>query len=358
MKISMLNERSACGPRCRARPDRGLFALRLAFAALFAAALNMVFISRSIAAGDKSHPSIVDLQANLEKLAHSARPGTLGVAVLDLESGRRWQVNANEAYPMMSVFKAPLGAAVLSEVEAGNLSLDRKITVTRTDLRPGASFIGKHFKGESMVFTVKQLLGYAVSKSDNTAADKLLSLAGGGEAVTKFLQAHGIEGMRIDIGEGEVAHIFSGLGDVKDAPSVETAAVRQKRLEQGYKAFLADPRNRSTPGAAVAFLRKLWEGQLLSPKSTEYLLDLMHGQTVPKRLAAGLPSNIRFAHKSGTSMTIGGKTAAFNDIGVVTWPGGKSVIIAAFLTASNASRANRDALFAELARDIVAALRP
>jgi beta-lactamase class A len=205
---------------------------------------------------------------------------------------------------------------------------------------------------------VRQLLGYAVSKSDNTAADKLLGLVGGGLTATQFLKAHGIEGMRIDIGEGEVAHVFSGLGDLKAAPAGETAAAKQKRLERGYRAFLADPRNRSTPPAAVAFLQKLWQGKLLNRQSTEYLLHLMEEQKVPKRLAAGLPADVRLAHKSGTSITVGGKTAAFNDIGIATWPDGKSVIVAAFLTASHASRAERNGLFEDLARTIAEDLHP
>ena len=358
MKFNELHGNDACRWRCGAWRTGRLFAARLALAALSIAVMGVLFVAPSIAGNGTWHRSTADLQANLEKLARRARPGTLGVMVLDLESGRSWQVNAGRTYPMMSVFKAPLAAAVLSRVENGQLSLDQKITVTRADLRPGASLIAKHFKGDSMTFTVRQLLLYAVSKSDNTAADKLLALVGGGQTVTTFLTAHGVEGMRVDIGEGKVAHVFSGLGDVKTAPAGETTAARKNRLERGYHAFLADPRNTSTPGAAVAFLRKLWRGQLLDPKSTGFLLDLMYGQVVPKRLAAGLPAGVRFAHKSGTSMTIGGKTAAFNDIGIATWPGGKSIIIAAFLTASNASKAVRDAIFDDIARDTVTALRP
>lgn len=353
IKSSMLEEHGRNGASTRSR-----FAGRLALTALIAVTLCMLAAAHSFAASGRGHPVASALQGDLEKLARRARPGILGVTVLDLESGRRWQVNADRAYPMMSVFKAPLAAAILSEVESGKLSLDRKITVTRADLRPGASFIGKHFRGESMVFTVRQLLGYAVSKSDNTAADKLLSLAGGGEAVTNFLKTHGIEGMRIDIGEGEVAHVFSGLGARNEAPAGETAAAKQERLERGYHAFLADPRNSSTPPAAVTFLSQLWQGKLLNHQSTGYLLHLMEEQKLPKRLAAGLPSNTRFAHKSGTSMTIGGKTAAFNDIGVMTWPDGRSLVVAAFLTASHASRAERDRLFRDLARTIAADLHP
>jgi beta-lactamase class A len=46
-------------------------------------------------------------------------------------------------------------------------------------------------------------------------------------------------------------------------------------------------------------------------------------------------------------------TAAYNDIGILTWPDGHRVLIAAFLTGSNASQTERDAIFAELARMVV-----
>jgi beta-lactamase class A len=310
------------------------------------------------AAGASRGDASADLQARLDALARRARPGTLGVMVLDLESGRRWRVNADRAYPMMSVFKAPLAAVVLSQIDNGRLSFDHKVTLTRADLRPGASLIARDFKGESMEFTVGDLLGYAVSKSDNTAADALLNLVGGSPAVMRFLKRHGIKGMRIDTGEGEVAHVFSGLGRLAKPPADETPVERQRRLMRGYHAFLTDPRNHSTPGAAVDFLQKLWQRKLLSPRSTQYLLELMYGQTFPKRLVAGLPAGVRLAHKSGTSVTVDGKTAAFNDIGIIAWPDGRSVIVAAFLTASDAAKAVRERIFADLAREIVAALHP
>jgi hypothetical protein len=83
---------------------------------------------------------------------------------------------------------------------------------------------------------------------------------------------------------------------------------------------MADPRNRSTPDAAVMFLRKLWRNELLSTASTQYLLELMYAQTTPARLRAGLPSHVRLADKCGTSVTVDELTAAFNDIGILRWP--------------------------------------
>src|SRR5690242_13253705 len=56
------------------------------------------------------------LQRTLAELASEARPGTLGIEVRDLRNGRTWRVNADRAFPLMSVFKAPLGATVLAKV--------------------------------------------------------------------------------------------------------------------------------------------------------------------------------------------------------------------------------------------------
>jgi beta-lactamase class A len=91
---------------------------------------------------------------------------------------------------------------------------------------------------------------------------------------------------------------------------------------------------------------------MASPASTQYLIDLLYAQTVPRRLRAGLRPDIRLADKCGTSVSLPGGTAAYNDIGVLTWPDGHSVIVAAFLTASTASKSGRDAIFADLARAI------
>lgn len=93
---------------------------------------------------------------------------------------------------------------------------------------------------------------------------------------------------------------------------------------------------------------------MLSP--TQYLLDLMYAQTTPKRLRGGLPANARLADKTGTS-GIDGKTAAWNDMGLITWPDGQAVIITGYLSDTSASQAERDQLFADLARLVTRSVR-
>lgn len=281
------------------------------------------------------------IQLRLDRMAQRVKPGTLGVAILDLSSGKTWQVHADRGYPMMSVFKAPLGALVLSKVERHELSLEQTVTLTRADLRHGRSPIADGFQGEQQSFSLRELLRYAVSESDNTAADALLRVVGGPGELTRFLRAHGIEGMRSDRGEGEIYDDLMGVGALGG-----DAKAREKR---GFAAYMLDPRDTTTPGAAATFLRKLWLGELLSKDGTKQLLALMT-HTPPVRIEPGLGQGAMFAHKGGTSNTFEGVTAAFNDIGVVRFADGRVVIVAAFLTGSRWSEEKRTALFVELGR--------
>lgn len=333
--------------------------LRTLGSRIAAAAMSLAVAAAPACAAAEAQPTgAPTLQTTLDALARRARPGVLGATVIDLQSGAVWRVNADRAYPMMSVFKAPLAATVLARVEGGELSLAHAVSLGRDDLRAGVSGIRDEFRGERMTFTVRELLEAAVSRSDNTAADALLGQVGGPAAVTAFLRAHGIDGMRVDRGEGALARDIGGLGADGRTPPGETPAQARARRRGGVEAYLRDPRDTSTPDAAATFLRKLLRGELLAPAATRYLIDLMYAQATPRRLADGLPAGVRLAHKCGTTATIEGLTAAYNDIGVMTWPDGRSVIVAAFLAGSPASVKERDALFAELAGAVAKAVHP
>ncbi|MFC3651235.1 class A beta-lactamase [Dyella humi] len=297
-----------------------------------------------------------ELQNKLQALAKRASPGLFGITVLDLQTGQTWSVNADRSYPMMSVFKAPVAAAVLGRIEHGQNTMDQTVTLHRSELESGT--IHDHFQGKNMTFTVGVLLTYAVSKSDNSAVDALIRFVGGPSTIEHYLRAHGIEGMRVDRDEAGNTRLFNALASGETLPPDKTPIQQHRRLLRGYRIFMSDPGNRSTPDAAAAFLRKLWRNELLSPASTQHLLSLMYGQSVPSRLRTGLPAGVRLADKCGTSDTVDGWTAAYNDIGIVTWPNGHAVIIAAFLTGSNASEAERLRLYTDLARDVTAATHP
>lgn len=322
----------------------------------------MLSVALTLEASTPQHPAPSQpyevLQTRLEELFSSVNSGSLGISVLDVRSGAQWSINGDQSFPMMSVFKVPVAAAVLDQVDRGHFSLQQTISVSRSELRDGASVIRENFSGERMTFTLQQLLHYSVSRSDNTAVDALIRLIGGPSAVTSFLRSHGIEGMRVDLDEGGLSDLLTHVGPAVQIPVHEKPDAKAQRLQLGLQAFLADPRNRSTPDAAVSLLKQLQSGMLLSPQSTHNLLDLMHQQTTPRRLRAGLPESVMLADKCGTSTTLNGVTAAYNDIGIMTWPDGRQVIVAVFLSASKASQAEREKLFSEITQAIGDAAQP
>jgi beta-lactamase class A len=226
----------------------------LVLATLFFPTLTALPVIASAASTSTNQAHAV-LQAQMDALSKRALPGTFGIAVLDLQPGDTWQVNADKAYPMMSVFKAPVAATVLSRVEHGQNTLDQTVTVARADLGNGP--IQDQFKGERTTFTVRQLLAAAVSKSDNSAVDALIRLVGGPAVVTAYLREHGIVGMSVDRDEAGIGRLFEDLGPNDSLPANETEVEQDRRYERGYARFMADPGNRSTPIAATTFLQKL-----------------------------------------------------------------------------------------------------
>jgi len=338
---------------------RSILARRASFAVL------STIVSSSLLAQAGAVPAgKASLQTELEALAQRAKPGVFGIAVVDLASGERWGVNADRAFPMMSDFKAPVSAAVLARIDAGTLKMDQTVVLHRGDVVDGSAVpsVGDRLEeatqhGGEMTVTVGELMTAAVSQSDNTAVDALIRLLGGPEEVTRFLHERGIAETHIGSTEGGISRVFENLHGAAEPPKGETAAQEDQRRRGGYAAYMAAPPNHTTPNAAALFLTRLSKGELLSKSSTEYLLALMAAQTIPRRMREGVPANVRFADKTGTSTTVDGMVAAYNDTGVMTWPDGHTVIVTAYLSGSNAAKADRDALFAELARETAAALR-
>ena len=313
--------------------------LSLALAAtLFAG--SGVATAAPVAAPAASNPAPA-LQASLDAFAKRAQPATLGVAVIDLNSGATWGVNASQAFPMMSDFKAPVAAAILARIDAGAMSLTQTVELARADIIPGSAVpsIGSKFQGERMRFTVAELMRAAVTESDNTAVDALLVLLGGPARFTEFMRSKG------------VAHMVA----TENERGLTRYTLAQRAAPAG--STLAPPPNSTTPAASALFLKTLWANKLLSPGSTAYLLDMMYAQVIPTRLRRGLPPGARLADKTGTAGVIHGK-GSFNDMGLFTWPDGRAVIVTVYLTGSTASQDEMETLFGDIARTATTALAP
>jgi len=71
-----------------------------------------------------------------------------------------------------------------------------------------------------------------------------------------------------------------------------------------------------------------------------------------RRIKGSLPAGTIVAHKTGTSGTVNGLTAATNDVGLVTLPDGKHLAISVFVSDSTADEATREETIAKITRTI------
>jgi beta-lactamase class A len=332
-------------------------------------ALLLLFLAACVPAREASaatRPPRLDtarLAADVQRIAESARPGRLGVGVAVLGAGQEWFLDGDTPLPMQSVFKAPLVAAALERADRGGWALDSVLVLHRADLSVPYSAINDSFPQRTR-WTWSELLELAAGSSDNTAADLVLARLGGPPALTDWLRARGIRGIRVDRYEHDQQAEIAGLGPFRpewasqDSLSAARRSVPpdvQRRARDGY---LRGKLDTMTPRGAIAFLLALAEGRLGSPRATAQLLGIMTAsQTGPQRLRAALPAGATLAHKTGTGPTLLGVCTAVNDIGIVTLPDGTRVAIAVLYSGSTAPADTREAVLADVGRAVLGALR-
>ena len=270
-----------------------------------------------------------EIQERLAAIA-AAAGGTMGVSAVNVKTGERVRLNADQRFPMASTFKLPVAIKVLEQVERGAVRLEERVPIDPGNLSPGAGEINAAEPGEGTALTVAELLGAMMRASDNTAADLLLARIGGPAAVTAHLKSLGIEGIAVD---RTAADLVADAGGIRLPPpgsrtrlGLQNAgrSVSPARRAAAVKAMLEDPRDTATPDAMVALLERLQAGKALGKRNTELLIDHMeNSKTGPARLRGELPRGATVAHKTGTLLRI-----ATNDVGIIPlgWSGGPMII--------------------------------
>jgi len=225
--------------------------------------------------------------------------------------------------PMQSVFKLPLALTALHLIEQKKLSLDQSVRFRREDRIPNAySPLQDKYPQAEVDVPLRELLSMAVSLSDNAAADIVMRIVGGPNAINQYVKSLGISGFHIEDNE-------AGL----------------------HRDVTAQYRNWFQPKAAVQLLRRLVDNPPLTHDHMDLLLAWM--RDTPRganRIKSALPPETVVMHKPGTSGTENGIAPATNDIGLILLPDGRYLAIAIFVTDSSADEPARDASIAQIAR--------
>lgn len=283
------------------------------------AALSSVAISFASRAFTQEQKT--DIVPKLKSL-EARSGGKLGVAILDTATGGTVGNRLDEHFALCSTFKALVIAQVLARVDRGQERLDRRIQFTERDLvlpykatKPNVGAVG---------MTIEELCKAAATYSDSTAANLLLASCGGPAALTAYLRSIGDTVTRLDRIEPQLNIVRSG--EVHDTTSPRAMAETMKRIVLGDA--LSDPSRQ---------------------KITQWLAGGQDAAT--QRLRIGLPAGWRIANKPGTWERI-----STNDVGVIWPPHRPPVIVAAYLGYAPGTVKSQEAVLADVARIVAAAL--
>ena len=265
------------------------------------------------------------LRRAVDQIVNNAH-GTIGVAVLHLENGDTVTVNGHAKLPMQSVYKYPLGLAVLRQVDLGTLSLDQRITLKKSDLLPKTwSPLREKYPNADTAVLLDEILRFTVAQSDNNGCDILFRMLGGPKKVDSFIRSLGINDIAIVNTEEEM-----GMDRT------------------------AQFRNYVTPFELARLLSLMARGKVLSEKNTRYIMKVLDETTTgPKRLKGQLPPGTVVAHKTGSSGTDErGITPATNDAGIITLPDGSHVAVVVFVSNSPADEKEREGVISSIAKTV------
>jgi len=286
--------------------------------------------------------------------------GRVGIAVKSIDEGWETGWKADDLYPQQSVSKLWVSITAMDAVDKGRVSLNDRVTLGRSDLtvfhQPIRDLI---LGGGGYTTTLGDLMFKAITTSDNTANDKLMRSVGGPDAVRSMIRNKHLGAIRFYNGERALQSRIAGLiwtpsYSIGNAFFEARDALPLAARRAAFNRYVADPYDGAAPSAIVDALARLKRGELLSPASTDRLLDIMsHTKTGANRLKGGLRPGWVLNHKTGTGQQLGGQQAGYNDIGILTAPDGRSYSVAVMIKLTSVPLPVRMTLMNNVVRAVI-----
>lgn len=209
------------------------------------------------------------LEATIER-EDAQLDGVLGVALVDLASGRTLFRNADLVYPTASVIKVAVLAELYRQDEQaaagtkGKARLDDAYTMNAKDLVADSRIMAGLTPGVTRL-TNRDLAQFMVAVSDNSATNVLIER----------------------VGMDNVNGLLSGLGLTR---------TRLRRKMMDIAAAREGRENVSTPREMLTLIESIYRGKLLGQPSTE---DFIRRLATLKKDFFRLPEDVRVANKNG-----------------------------------------------------------
>ncbi|WP_433762005.1 serine hydrolase [Nocardia sp. CA-135398] len=233
-------------------------------------------------------------------------------------------LGADEPVVLASVVKVPLVLEFARQVVAGQLDPTDRVRATAADRLGGVGTAGCL---DDVEFSLRDAAFFALTVSDNTAADLLFDRVGL-DNVRSLVRELGLTETRI---VGSPRYVVQTMAEDIGASDTAEFARRFPTLSVsevlGTRAMDPLRTTASTPRDMTRLLTLLGQDRAGDPAACRWVRELMGQQLNWHRLAAAFPPEVSVWGKTGSLPAIR------NEIGVVTYPGGSRYAVAVFTRA-------------------------
>lgn len=192
--------------------------------------------------------------------------GVMGVAILDLSTGKTLALNGDLVTTQASLIKVPILAAAFQKIESGALALDQKVELTEKDKAGGSGTLDARLGPQPVPVTVEELLTLMIRDSDNTATNKIIALTGM-ESVNQLMAQLGLRSTRL------------------------------RRIMMDSAAAKRNDENTSTPLEMARLFEFIYRERLISRNASRRMIEML--KLVQADFRAALPRGVVSASKPG-----------------------------------------------------------
>jgi beta-lactamase class A len=282
---------------------------RLFFVALLAAAAWAPVPSHAQQVSQEKNPQEKEqilwqkLEATISEVDHNLN-GVLGVAVLDLSTGQKYFLHADEVLPTASSIKIAILAELFHQAQQGKLKLTDPYTLQAADLVGGSGIAAALTPGVTRL-TLRDVAALMISVSDNTAANVIIDRVG-----------------------------LENVNGLLDSLGLTHTRLRRKMMD--VKAAAEGRENIATPREMMTLLEDLYRGKVLNKQLSDDFFNLLsiHKESyIPREL----PEDLRIANKPGELEGVR------NDSGIV-FTGNRPFVISVMTTYLRREKDGGDAI--------------
>lgn len=257
--------------------------------ALTGAVLLSLLVSGSLSAQEPHRRILAEkLTAELTRVAADA-DGVVGIAVVDLESGERFGVNADLIFPQGSAIKIPVLLELFRQSDEGRLRLDERLPVT-AEAQVGGSGVIRHFGDGTSALSLRDLAVLMITLSDNTATNLLIERVGM-DAVNRTMRELGLDSIRVQRTMIRPDQSAAGNENLATAAQAATLMARLHRCElpltaascAGAREILEIPKSGALTRPIPGSIDVAWKPGGIEGVSTAW--GLVHLPTRPYALA-------------------------------------------------------------------------